>query len=296
MNIKGFFPALGQLIRRIHLTEWLSVPGLFLLSLILPSPDPAQAADLAEIQRRGQLIVGVKENLRPLGFRDEAGQLQGLEIDLAKRIAEEIFGTADAVSLQPLSNDDRIPALLEDRVDIVIARLTATPSRARLVDFSAPYYLDGTTFVTQNDSIQTLRDLQQQPIAVLNNSSTIATVRSLLPQAQLIGTDSYIAAKRLLDAGQATAFTADATVLTGWVQEYPQYRLLPNLISAEPLAVAMPRGLQYENLRQQVETAIADWYTQGTLQQRILYWGLPEAGVPRAGVFGASEAVPMVVP
>ena len=242
---------------------------------ILPA---ANAADLAQIKERGYIIVGVKDNLRPLGFRNEAGQLEGLEIDLARRIAQEILGNAEAITLQPLANPDRIPALLEDKVDLVIARVAATPSRARLVDFSTPYYLDGTTFVTR--SAQALKDLQQQPIAVLNGSDTIAVVRSRLPQARLVGVDSYEEAQKLLETNQVIAFAADATVLTGWVQEFPQYHLLPQLISTAALAVAMPRGLQYEDLRQRVNGAIGNWQAQGLLRQSILNWGLPEEGIP----------------
>lgn len=238
----------------------------------------AAAAGLAEIRERGYIVVGVKDNLRPLGFRNAAGQLEGLEIDLARRVAQEILGNAEAITLQPLANSDRLPALLENRVDLVIARVSATPSRARLVDFSTPYYLDGTTFVTQ--SAQTLKDLRQQSIAVLNGSDTIAVVRSRLPQARLVGVDSYEAAQKLLEANQVSAFAADATVLTGWVQEFPQYHLLPQLISTAALAVAMPRGVQYEDLRQRVNRAIGNWQIQGLLGQSILNWGLPEEGIP----------------
>jgi len=238
----------------------------------------ADAASLAEIRERGYIIVGVKDNLRPLGFRNGAGQLEGLEIDLARRIAQEILGRAEAVTLQPLTNSERIPALLEDKVDLVIARVSATPSRARLVDFSTPYYLDGTTFVTR--SAQTFKDLQQQSIAVLNGSDTIAVVRSRFPRARLVWVDSYEEAQKLLEANQVIAFAADATVLTGWVQEFPQYHLLPQLISTAALAVAMPRGVQYEDLRQRVNGAIGNWQTQGLLRQSILNWGLPEEGIP----------------
>jgi polar amino acid transport system substrate-binding protein len=129
-------------------------------------------------------------------------------------------------------------------------------------------------------SAQTLKDLQQQPIAVLNGSDTIAVVRSRLPQARLVGVDSYEAARQLLEASQVNAFAADATVLTGWVQEFPQYHLLPQLVSTTALAVAMPRGLQYEDLRQRVNGAIGNWQTQGLLRQSILNWGLPEDGIP----------------
>ncbi len=117
---------------------------------------------------------------------------------------------------------------------------------------------------------------------MLKGSSTIATVRYLLPAAELVGVDSYQEARSLLESDAAAAFAADASVLSGWVQEYPQYRLLPTLLSAEPLCVVMPKGLQYDQLRRQVNAAIARYSASGWLQQRATYWGLPwvRLGVP----------------
>lgn len=250
--------------------------GLFLLpfySLLLPFA--SLAAELKEIEQRGYLIVAVKDNLRPLGFRDTAGNLQGLEIDIARELAKELLGRPDAVRLQPVANRDRFPVVLEGKVDLTIARVTATESRARVVSFSTPYYLDGISLVTKDTSLRRLTDLGQQKIAVLNASSTIAKVRYLLPNARLVGVESYQEARSLLDAGGAVAFAADVSVLTGWVQEYPQYRLIPTLLSAEPLSVVMPKGVQYDDLRRRVNEAIDRWKSDGWLRQRAIYWGLP---------------------
>ncbi|MGC1393570.1 MAG: transporter substrate-binding domain-containing protein, partial [Coleofasciculaceae cyanobacterium] len=74
---------------------------------------PAWSATFNEIQARGKLVVGVKDNLRPLGFRDATGNLQGLEIDIAKRLAEELLGKADAVVLQPVKNIDRLNMVID---------------------------------------------------------------------------------------------------------------------------------------------------------------------------------------
>lgn len=236
---------------------------------------PSSAAELKEIQRRGYLTIAVKDNLRPLGFINASGKLQGLEIDVAERLAKDILGKQNAAKLQPVLNSDRLPLVVENKVDIAIADITATEPRARLVSFSLPYYFDGTALVTKEATIQRLGDVTRSKIAVLNGSSTIASVRYLLPQAQLVGVDSYQAGRVLLEANGAVVFAGDASVLAGWVQEYPQYRLLPILIGAEPLSVAMPKGLQYDDLRRQVNNAIAQYVSEGWLEQRASYWGLP---------------------
>ncbi len=251
-----------------------------------------RAAELSEIEQRGYLIVGVKDNLPPLGSRDASGELEGLEIDLARWLAESLLGDAQAVVFQPLTNQERLSALLNDQVDLVIARLTVTVSRARLVDFSTPYYLDGTGLITRNAAFQSLADLRQQPIAVLNGSDTIAVVRSHIPTARLVGVESYEDAQNLLDTNQVTAFAADASLLTGWVQREPSYHILPIFLSTEALAVGMPRGLQYDSLRQQVNESIVEWQTEGILRERVVHWGLPDIGIPPE--FG--NRIPQIVP
>jgi polar amino acid transport system substrate-binding protein len=264
-----------------------------LVALFLAAPASVRSAELNEIQQRGKLIVAVKDNLRPLGFRDAAGNLQGLEIDIAKRLAEELLGKPDSVVLQPVKNTDRLNVVLEGKVDLTIARVTATESRSRLVDFSRPYYLDGTGFVTKNTSkdssasryaiasggapwaIAKLNDLTTKTIALIKGSSTIPVVKYNLPSAKLVGVDSYEQARSLLEKGGADAFAADNSVLAGWVQEYPQYLMLPVRLSAQALCVVMPKGLQYDKLYQRVNEAIARWQASGWLAERIAAWGLP---------------------
>jgi polar amino acid transport system substrate-binding protein len=247
--------------------------GLVVVSFVASAP--TWGAELQEIQRRGKLIVAVKDNLRPLGFRDAAGNLQGLEIDIAKRLAEELLGKPDTVVLQPVKNIDRLNAVLDGKVDMAIARVTATESRYRVVDLSQPYYLDGTGFVTKDASIAKLSDLATKTIAVLKGSSTIPVVKHATSTSKLVGVDSYEQARSLLENGGASAFAADKSVLSGWVQDYPQYRLLPERLSGEALCIVMPKGLQYTKLQDQVNKAIIRWQASGWLAERVAAWGLP---------------------
>ncbi len=232
------------------------------------------AATMAEIQQRGYLNMAVKDNLRPLGFRDEKGNLQGLEIDLAKHLVSDLLGKADAVKLQPVANSDRLPVVFNHQVDLAIAGVTATESRSRIVSFSVPYYYDGAAIVTKNTSIQEIKDLEKRKIGVLNNSSTIRYLKYFIPSAELVGINSYAQAWKKIESNQVDAFAADFSVLSGWVQTYPQYRILPTKLSAEPLSVVMPKGLQYDELRRKVNEAIARYTVTGWLKERIEYWGL----------------------
>jgi len=236
---------------------------------------PANSAQLREIQRRGNLIVAVKDNLRPLGFRDDQGNLQGLEIDLAQRLAQDLFEREDAVALQSVGNNDRLAAITSGRVDLAIAHLTATASRSRLVEFSIPYYADGTSLVSK--TLGNIREIDNQQIAVLEGSSTLGEIKYRFPQARIINVPSYQAAKDLLDRNGAIAFAGDTSVLTGWVQTYPDYKLFPHLeLRTNDLAIAMPKGLQYQELHQQVNNALLRYQQEKWLLSRVQYWGLPE--------------------
>lgn len=247
-----------------------------LLAVLAFGPATSLAAELSEIRERGYLIVAVKDNIRPLGFRDQTGKLAGLEIEIARRLAQELLGNPEAAVLAPVRNEERLPAVISGEVDLAIARVTATAPRFRIASFSTPYYLDGTALITRRTDLRKVSELSGQTIAVLEGSSTIAVVRDFLPQAKLVGVPSYRAAHDLLESSsEVAAFAADASVLVGWVQEHPQYHLLPSLLSAEPLCIVMPKGLQYDSLRRTVNAAIAQWRRSGWLRQRADFWDLP---------------------
>lgn len=242
----------------------------------------AVAAELSEIRDRGHLIIGIKNNRPPLGFVNEAGEISGFEVDIARQLAADLLGDTSAIEFVPLSNVDRLNSVLEERVDIAIAAITLTEPRRRLVSFSDPYYLDGTAFIVSSD-IQTLRDLSTHRIGLLNRSSTVAHVRYLFPSVQLVGVSSYREGQSLLERGDVDAYAGDASVLTGWLSTQPalaEYVLLPNLISVEPLAVAIPKGTQYDELRTAINQSIQHWYAEGWLQERADYWNLPSGILP----------------
>jgi polar amino acid transport system substrate-binding protein len=237
---------------------------------------PSVGRQWRNIVNSEKLIIGVKDNLRPLGYRNDQGNLEGLEIDIAKRLAKELLGKEDALILHTLSNQKRLQAVMDAQVDVVIAGISVNSSRRRVVDFSPYYYFDGTGIVTQNPNLQTDSDFAQKTIAIIENSSNIPVVKYNLPTANLIGVKSYQEALSLLEAGKADGFVGDLTVLSGWIQEYPHYHLVTSNWSSYPLAIAMPKGLQYQELRQKISALIKQWHQDGWLEERAKYWGLPQ--------------------
>jgi polar amino acid transport system substrate-binding protein len=85
---------------------------------------------------------------------------------------------------------------------------------------------------------------------------------------------SYSQAKEQMKSGKVDAFAGDGSVLSGWVQEYPEYQILGTKLSTQPLSVVMPKGLQYDEMRRSVNEAIARYTATGWLKERVNYWGL----------------------
>jgi polar amino acid transport system substrate-binding protein len=253
--------------------------SLFFTSIAIASflsywQDLATAGTLKEIQQRRKLVVAVKDNTPPLGFRDRDGNLQGLEIDIARKLAAEIFSRSDAIELVPVVNQNRLKVVIDGTVDITIARVTITPNRSRVIDFSNSYYADGTGIITTQSNILKNRDLAGKKVAVLERSSTIASLQYIIPTAQLVGVNSYQQARDLLAAGKVAAIAADRSLLVGWLSANPNYRILPDKLSVEALGIVLPKGTKYSPLLDLVNRSIASWQASGWLEERIRYWGL----------------------
>lgn len=257
------------------LTTWAAVVTLGMVWGVQWSVPLVFAADLETIKARGHVVVGVREHWRPLSFRTPEGELVGLEVDLARQLAQTIFNTPEAVVLKPVTNQERIPALLTDEVDLIIAGLTVTTGRGRLVHFSLPYYLDSAGLLVSGPPWQGASQLQGGTLGVLQGSSTLAALRYHLPGANLLPLATYQQGFDALAGGQIDALAADLSVLVGWQQQQQGYRLLPDRLSVEPLAIALPKGQQFRSLHTLVNQAIDGWYTSGWLAQRIDFWGLP---------------------
>jgi polar amino acid transport system substrate-binding protein len=258
----------------------LSYLGKFALitvsTLLINLNNQVKAAEWSEIEKRGYLIIAVKDNLPPLAFPNPEGSLQGLEIDLAHRLAQELFGTSNAVKFVPVLNQDRLQVVIDDLVDLTIAHVTANSSRYRVVDFSPFYYLDGTGILfPKNRPLSSTQADSWGRIAVLEGSSAIAVLQYNLPQIQLIGVRSYQEGLDLLQQQQINGLAGDITTLVGLSQNNSDYQLLNSIYGGYPLAIVMPKGLQYQELRDKVNQIMVKLRQQGWLQERAKYWGLP---------------------
>ena len=109
-----------------------------------------RAETLDEIKRRGTIFIGVKAEHKPWGFRDAKGGLTGMEIELARDIAQRLKVKLELV---PVVAATRIPMLQERKVDLILATFSVTAERKKQVAFIEPgYYAAMASLLHKTDS------------------------------------------------------------------------------------------------------------------------------------------------
>ena len=124
-------------IRRIFMLSFI-LAALSLLSGCAPSGQNT-AAFTSIPPGKNILRVGVSTNSPPLIFR-QGNKIAGLEADLAGELAKYLGKSLRFVELEW---DDQIPALLENRIDIIMSGMSITPLRKVRVDFTLSYFESG---------------------------------------------------------------------------------------------------------------------------------------------------------
>ncbi|MDH6215773.1 glutamate ABC transporter substrate-binding protein [Streptomyces pseudovenezuelae] len=102
--------------------------------------------DEIKARKDRRLIVGVDTNSYRWGYLDPnnaSGALEGFDIDLVHRIAQDILGDPEAVSFKAIPTSRRIEAVESGEVDMVVRTMTINCDRIKQVAFSAPYFRTG---------------------------------------------------------------------------------------------------------------------------------------------------------
>src|SRR6478609_3705137 len=84
------------------------------------------------------------EPYMPFTQINTAGEWEGLEADLSRAVCAKLQAKCD---IKQMAWDGLIPSLKENKVDFIIGAFSITDDRRKVVDFSTPYYTEGTSFV-----------------------------------------------------------------------------------------------------------------------------------------------------
>lgn len=226
------------------------------------------ANTLEIVNNRNKIIVGVKTDTFPFGYIDENGEYAGYDIDLAKLIAKNILGSEDKVEFVTVTASDRMMKLYSEEVDMIIATMSITPSRLKLLDFSDPYYIAGQALlVNAGSEIKGIRDLEGKKAITVFGSTSEKSLRMAVPNAGIIGYKTYDEAYKALKDKKADAIVSDDSILIGLSLKDASVVLLPKRYSREPYAIAFRKGRESDDIIRTVNRIIEESARYGKLQE-----------------------------
>jgi len=211
-------------------------------------------------------VVGVSGDTRLLGARDSLnnGQLTGFDIDIAKAVAQAIFGTADPATIQfrVITDAQRIPLVNEGvaagGVDMVARAMTITCDRWTKVAFSTPYLLAQQQLLvgTNLPSTTTIASLAKTGAKVCAPAaSTSLSTLSKYPGVQPVAVTIHSDCLALWQEGQVDAITGDNVILAGFAAQDPRAQIVGPSLEAEPYGVAI--SLQHKEFVRFVNAVLA---------------------------------------
>ncbi len=123
-----------------------------------------------DIQKKGYFILGLDDAFPPMGFKDEKGEIVGLDIDLAKEVAKKL---GVEVKFQPVSWDGIILELNNKNIDVIWNGMTITEERQQKIAFTRPYLANRQIVVVKKDSdIKSKADLAGKVVGLQAGSSS----------------------------------------------------------------------------------------------------------------------------
>jgi ABC-type amino acid transport substrate-binding protein len=214
------------------------------------SPSAAAPASFApdstmgKIQAAGKLVCGTKFDVIAFGFKNPTtNEVEGFDADLCREIATALGVEPEFVEAV---SQNRIPFLLEDRVDVVISTMTRTDERLTQIDFSKIYYLAGQKILVKSDSTyQAVEDLVTAAVKVCSaqGSTSEANLRTKgVVEANLVLFPTYTEATTALLDGRCEAVSTDDSILFGLAAQNEGLEVRGEVFSQEPLGIGIKKG------------------------------------------------------
>ena len=147
---------------------------------------PGESA-LKKALDRGHLVVGVRTTTPGFGFKNAQGEHVGFDVDLAREIANGLFGDPNKIKFEVLaSGKDRIPALVSGRVDMVVTQFSVFTKRAQVAGFSLPYCNASLAAIVRKDApYQKNADLNNKVVTTRQGSELEKLIVGAIPDAKV---------------------------------------------------------------------------------------------------------------
>jgi polar amino acid transport system substrate-binding protein len=211
-----------------------------------PFPTKAEAdAAVSTIRNRGRLIVGLDIGSNLFSFRDPiTGEITGFDVDIAGEVARDIFGTPSQVEYRILSSADRMAALQNNQVDIVVKTMSITCERRKLVNFSTEYLSANQRILAPRDSpIRQAAELSGRRVCAVTGTTSLQRIQEINPPPVVVEVVTWADCLVALQQRQVEAVSTDDSILAGLVSQDPYLHIIGPSMAEEPYGI----GINLEN-------------------------------------------------
>ncbi|BDR60742.1 transporter substrate-binding domain-containing protein [Lactobacillus xylocopicola] len=232
----------------------------------------ADQATLKNVQAAKTITWAIECDKRLFSLTDTKDNIEkGFDVDMAKAVTKEILGSQGKAKFVLATAQSRIPLLKNHNVDAVIATLTITPDRAKIVDFSRPYFQAGQSLlVARNSPIRGIRDLPRKTVIGIVGDNSVEMIKKLVPKAKVVTMQDYGQAVSALKSGQGDALTSDNSVLYGLAVQNPGLAVRGGTFTHEPYGIAVNK--HQDAFLKAINRALAKIQRSGEYNQLIKKW------------------------
>ena len=205
-----------------------TVACLLLFVFVLNNTSATVVNITDQTMQRDTLKVALHDKVYKMSYKqnhDDA--LTGLEVDLAKTLAKNIYGDAKLIDIREVSNKTALHALKKKFVDCVIATQPMVEDSGNL--YSTSYYTDYVDIIFKNGNIGDIKDLENKKVGVISKSYAYTTLEAKTTKAKMeevvtyVDYENYDEAFKDLEAGKIDAFCDNRVFISG--ANYNRYTL-----------------------------------------------------------------------
>ena len=244
-----------------------------LLALAALVGGAAHADQLADIKKKGEIVVGVLGTDEPNSFVDpKTREIVGYDVDLAKAIAKKL---GVKLTLKQLAVAARIPELEQGRVDLLAASLTHNKEREAKVDFSLTTFITGQKVIVRKDSnVTAVPQLAGKKVLTVKGGTQEPNLRKAVPTADVVTFETTGQAFVALQQGKGVGYVNDeVSILADYAKLGPAQKdfvILPENLSIEPLALGLRKG--EPALKRVVDDTLRELEKSGEAEKLFFKW------------------------
>ena len=198
-------------------------------------------------------------------FKD--GKRTGFDIELTEALAA---AAGKKIEWTDIDFKGLVPGLVSKRFDIAVSAIYITPERAKVVDFTEPYYAGGIVVVTKDPEIKTLKDLDRKYVSVQVGTKSVSFVKEKYPQVQLMEVEKNQEMFNLAEIGRTAAAVTGKPAAKLFAQSHPGFRVLEEQISTENYGIAVRQDRP--ELTKELNAALAKIKADGSYDALVKKW------------------------